>query len=129
MTVRLLFSCWCPATAIIGKNTSLGYGGLGVVIGSKAIIGNNVELGSGVVVGGNATEAGDPVIEDDVYIGAGAKILGPIRLGKGCLVAANAVVVKDVSSGCVVGGVPAKVLKEEIDINSFLYHRQKRRNT
>jgi serine O-acetyltransferase len=52
------------------------------------------------------------VLGDDVYLGAGAKVLGPITLGDGVLVGANAVVIEDVPSGCTVAGVPARVVNK-----------------
>lgn len=51
-----------------------------------------------------------PIVEDDVVVTAGARVLGPIRLGRGCVVGANAVVIDDVPPGAIVGGVPARVL-------------------
>lgn len=58
------------------------------------------------------------------YIGAGAKILGPVKIGNGSVVAANAVVVTDVPPCSLAVGAPEKLLKTEIDINRFLYHRK-----
>lgn len=126
--IRLVFSCWCPSRAQIGEGCKFGYGGLGVVISESAVIGRNVEIGSGVVIGGNATECGAPKIEDDVYLGAGVKLLGPIRVGSGSVVAANAVVTKDVPRHVLVGGVPARILKEAINADTLLFHRSDKIN-
>ena len=73
-----------------------------------AVIGRNVLLSPGVVVGGRAPLKGAPIIEDDVKIGVGAKILGPIRIGAGARVGANAVVIDDVLPGDTVVGIPAR---------------------
>jgi serine O-acetyltransferase len=84
--------------------------GMGVVIGETAMIGNRVTIYHGVTLGGISTEKvkRHPTIEDDVVIGTGAKLLGPITVGKGARVGANAVVVKDVAAGDTVVGIPAQ---------------------
>lgn len=115
--IRFIFAAWIPASANIGKNVKFGYGGLGVVIHSRAVIGNHVLIAQNVTIAGKNSEV--PVIGDNVYIGAGAKILGGIRIGNGSIVGANAVVVKDVPSRCIVGGVPARVIKENIEISDY----------
>ncbi len=79
----------------------------GVVIGHGAKIGSNFFILSGAVIGQkNADEW--PVIEDDVHVMAGAKVLGAVRLGSGCTVGANAVVLHDVAAGETVVGAPAR---------------------
>jgi serine O-acetyltransferase len=92
-------------------STQLGYGGIGIVVHRDARIGERVLISHGVTIGGRAGHAGLPVIDDDVRIGAGAVILGPVHVGRGALVGANAVVLNDVRAGAVVGGVPARELK------------------
>jgi len=66
-----------------------------------------------VVVGGRSELPGAPVIEDDVKIGAGAKVLGPIRIGAGARVGANAVVIHDVAPGETVAGIPARPIRSK----------------
>ena len=58
---------------------------------------------------GTAKENGYPIVEDDVVVGCGARILGPIRVGKGATIGANAVVIHDVPPGATVTGIPARV--------------------
>ena len=72
--------------------------GMGVVVGETAEIGENVTLYQGVTLGGTgfATGKRHPTVEDNVTIGSGAKLLGPIRIGHGAKIGANAVVVHDV---------------------------------
>ena len=123
--IRLVFSCWLPHTVKAGNNLILGYGGLGVVIHSDAVIGDNVHIDQGVTIGGNGTVSGVPRIESNVYIGAGAKLLGPIKIGEGSVVGANAVVLRDIPPRSLVVGVPAKIIRSDIDIETFLYHRRK----
>lgn len=122
--IRLVFSCWLPHKVTAGNKLVLGYGGLGVVIHCDAVIGDNVHIDQGVTVGGNGTAYGVPQIESNVYIGAGAKILGPIRVGQGSVIGANAVVVHDVPPRSLVVGVPARVIRSDINIQTFLYHRR-----
>lgn len=117
--VRIVFGCYVGAGAKIGKGVVIGYGGMGVVIHDKAVIGDLVRIGSHVVIGGRSKMPDVPVIEDRVVISAGAKVLGPIRIGRESVVGANAVVVADVAPRTVVGGVPARVLKTDIDIRRY----------
>jgi len=77
----------------------------------RAIIGERVRINPGVVIGGRSGHKPVPVIEDDVEIGVGAKVLGPVRVGRGAVVGANAVVLHDVPPGAVVVGIPARILR------------------
>ena len=97
--------------AVIGKRLFIDHG-TGVVIGETAIIGDDVTLYHGVTLGGVSTaqtgERRHPVVEDKVIIGAGAQVLGPITVGYGARVGANAVAVRDVPPGVTVVGIPAQ---------------------
>ncbi len=108
---RMLFAAQIPAETKIGPGTEFGYGGIGVVVHRDAVIGANVLISPGVVIGGRSGLAGVPVIDDGAMIGVGAKILGPIRVGAGAKVGANAVVIHDVEAGDTVVGIPAKSLR------------------
>lgn len=79
------------------------------VIGARCVLSQEVTIG----VKGN-TNSGAPVLGDDVIVGAGAKVLGPVRVGKGAVIGANAAVVKDVEENTIVGGVPAVVIKRQV---------------
>jgi len=106
----------------IGKDVTLGKGvyfvhSLGVVIGGDAVIGDRVRFyGSNTV--GTAKDNGYPVIEDDVWIGAGARILGPVRVGARSRIGANAVVLQDVPPDSVAVGIPARIFprKDKDDV-------------
>ncbi len=95
--------------ASIGKRFFIDHG-MGVVIGETADIGDDCFLYQAVTLGGTSLEPGKrhPTLEDGVIIGAGAKVLGPITLGKNARVGANAVVVRDVPAGTTVVGIPAR---------------------
>jgi serine O-acetyltransferase len=84
--------------------------GMGVVIGETAVVGDNVTLYQQVTLGGVSLNPGKrhPTVEDDVVIGAGAAVLGPLTIGKGARVGSNAVVLKDVGAGATVVGIPAR---------------------
>ena len=91
--------------------------GTGVVIGETAIIGDDVLIYQQVTIGGVSTSKGKrhPTLEDNVVIGAGAKILGNITIGENSKVGANSVVVKDVPANSTAIGIPARVLKRGYD--------------
>jgi serine O-acetyltransferase len=84
----------------------------GVVIGETAEVGDDVTIYHGVTLGGISTDPGKrhPTIGDRVIIGAGAKVLGPIKIGDDSRIGANAVVVKEVPSSSVVVGVPGQIV-------------------
>ena len=108
---RILFTVVLPPSVKMGKGVILGYSGIGTVIHARAVIGDRVVIGPNITIGGKTPHWEVPVIEDDVDIGAGACILGPVRVGRGAVIGANAVVVHDVPPGAVVGGIPARPLR------------------
>jgi serine O-acetyltransferase len=99
--------------ARIGRRVFIDHG-MGVVIGETAEVGNDVTLYQGVSLAGTSTERGKrhPTIEDWVLIGAGAKILGPITVGRHSRVGAGSVLVQSVPAHSTVVGIPGKVVKE-----------------
>ncbi|WP_288115195.1 serine O-acetyltransferase EpsC, partial [Microbacterium sp. SCN 71-21] len=95
--------------ATIGRRLFIDHG-MGVVIGETAEVGDDVLLYHGVTLGGRTRDAGKrhPTIGDGVAIGAGAKVLGPVRIGAGSVIGANAVVTRDAPDDSVIVGIPAK---------------------
>jgi len=87
--------------------------GTGVVVGETAVVGDDVTLYQGVTLGGRTLNDGKrhPTIEDNVVIGAGAKILGPFSVGEGARIGSNAVVLEAVPVGATVVGIPARVVR------------------
>lgn len=115
----ILFNSSVPASCIINSGTKFGYGGIAVVIHSRAVIGKNCLIGTCVTIGGKSGWYEVPIIGDNVDICNGARILGPVRIGNNVIIGANAVVTKDVPDNCVVAGIPAKIIKENIDLSDF----------
>lgn len=100
--------------ATIGKRFFIDHG-FGVVIGETTIIGDDVTLFHGVTLGGTGKEQGKrhPTIKNHAFIGAGAKILGNIIIGKNVKIGANAVVLKDIPDNVTVVGIPGNICNKK----------------
>lgn len=100
--------------AKIGKGFFIDHG-MGVVIGETTEIGDNVLIYQGVTLGGTGKEKGKrhPTIGNNVVIGAGAKVLGPITIGDNTRIGAGSVVLKSVPPNCTVVGVPGRIVSQE----------------
>ena len=120
-TIRFFTGIEIHPGAKIGKNLFIDHG-LGGVIGETSEIGDNVTIYHNVTLGGSSPsidserqrhEKRHPTIGNDVVIGSGAQIIGPIKVGNNARIAANAVVVKDVPENATMVGIPAKAVKLE----------------
>jgi len=102
--------------AVIGRRFFIDHG-MGVVIGETAEIGDDVTLYHGVTLGGTTWERGKrhPTLGNGIVAGAGAKLLGPIRVGDGAKIGSNAVVVRDVPAGATAVGIPARIIESGLD--------------
>ncbi len=100
--------------AKIGKGFFIDHG-MGVVIGETAEIGDNCTIYQGVTLGGTGKDIGKrhPTLGDNVMVGAGAKVLGPVKIGSGSKIAANAVVLHPVPENSTAVGIPAKVVRRD----------------
>lgn len=100
--------------ATIGKGLFIDHG-MGVVIGETAVIGDNCLIYQGATLGGTGKDKGKrhPTIGDNVLVGAGAKVLGPFKVGSNVKIAANAVVLNAIPDDCTAVGVPARVVKRK----------------
>ena len=100
--------------AEIGSDFFIDHGG-GVVIGETSVVGNNVTIYQGVVLGGVSIESvkRHPTLGNNVVVGTGAKLLGPIKIGDDVRIGANSVVVNDVPSNSVVVGVPGRIVSRK----------------
>jgi serine O-acetyltransferase len=109
----------------IGNDIELGEGinfahTVGTVIDGTSKVSARVKfMGNNTI--GTAKDGGCPVIEDDVVIGCGARVLGPVRIGRGASIGANAVVLTDIPPGAVATGIPAKVhpLHDEANLRTI----------
>jgi len=111
---RLLTGIEIHPRAQIGRRLFIDHG-MGVVIGETAIVGDDVTLYQGVTLGGTGKEQGKrhPTVDDNVVVGAGAKILGSITIGKNCRIGAGSVVLRSVPDDSTVVGVPGHVILRE----------------
>ena len=100
--------------ATIGKGLVIDHGS-GVVIGETCEIGDNCTLYQGVTLGGTGKDVGKrhPTLKDNVLVGAGAKVLGPIVIESNSKIAANAVVLKDIPTSSTAVGIPARIARQE----------------
>ena len=120
-TIRFFTGIEIHPGAKIGKNLFIDHG-MGVGIGETSEIGDNVTIYHAVTLGGSSPsidserqrhEKRHPTIGNDVVIGSGAQVIGPVNVGNGARIAANAVVVKDVPENATMVGIPAKAVKLE----------------
>lgn len=89
--------------------------GAGIVIGETTVIGKNCVIYQGVTLGGTGKETGKrhPTLGDNVMVGSGARVLGPVNIGNNVKIAAGAVVLHDIPDNCTAVGVPARVVKRD----------------
>ncbi len=100
--------------ATIGRGLFIDHG-TGVVIGETAEIGNDCTIYQGVTLGGTGKDTGKrhPTLGNQVMVGAGAKVLGPFKVGDGAKIAAGAVVLNEIPPNCTAVGIPAKVVRRD----------------
>jgi serine O-acetyltransferase len=107
--IQIITGIELPCEAIVGRNFVIDHFG-GIIVSGYARFGDNCRIRNGVVVGlRRVEEPVAPIIGNNVDIGAGAKLLGPIRIGDNSIIGANAVVIEDVPENSIAIGVPAVV--------------------
>lgn len=110
-----LCHCWIGSTAEIGPGFLVGHV-CGLVIADGTVIGKNCDVRQNVTLGGNYNKTDDqgrffPILGDNVSLGAGAVVIGPVKVGNNSIVGANSVVNRDVPENVIVAGNPAKVIR------------------
>ena len=90
------------------------------MIHKDSVIGNNVIIGNCVTIGGRNREIQVPYIKDDAYISTGAKVLGPVTIGKSSIIGANAVVLSSVPDFSIAAGIPAKIIRNNINKKDYI---------
>lgn len=120
---RIVFGVVIPPATKIGNGVLFSYQGLGTVIHRDCVIEDGAVISTGVTLGGRGGRAGAPRIGAQALVGTGAKVLGPVRVGRGASVGANAVVLADVPDYAVVVGVPARIVRINRPEDVPDYHR------
>lgn len=118
--IRLAYAARIPAEADIDPSVHFSHNALGVVVTKEASIGPRCQIGVHVLLGSRWPVPGGPRIEQDVIVHAGAKIIGPVTVGRGSVIGAGTVVVKDVPPQSLVVGVPGVIKKSGIRISDYL---------
>ena len=117
---EMLLGIELPCETIIGRRLVIEHVG-GIVISGDAVFGDDCILRNGVTVGlRNRMQRGSPRLGDRVDIGAGAKLLGPIRIGNDVAIGANAVVLCDVPDNCIAVGIPARIKPRQAALDRTL---------
>jgi serine O-acetyltransferase len=116
--IEIITGIYIDPDATIGPGLYIPHFG-GIVIGERVVIGRNCDIHQGVTIGvGGRAPRGYPVVGDRAYIGAGAKVIGPIEIGDDVAIGANAVVTKSIPDRAVAVGIPARIISYE---GSFEY--------
>ena len=112
--MRLLTGVEIHPGAQIGQGVFIDHG-TGVVIGETAVVGDGCTIYQGATLGGTGKETGKrhPTIGENVMVGAGSKILGPVNVGDNSKIAAGAVVLTDIPANCTAVGIPARIVKQD----------------
>jgi len=116
----IIFNSFFPGSVRVGKGSICAYGGIGLVIHKRTVIGENCIIGQGITIGGRSKKYKVPEIGDDVYLGAGCRVLGPIKIGDNVVIGPNSVVLNDIPSGCIVVGIPGKIVKTNIKMRDYV---------
>jgi serine O-acetyltransferase len=118
--IRLVYAARIPAEADIHPTVHFSHNALAVVVTKKAFIGPHCHIGMHVLLGSRWPLDGGPRLEEKVIVHAGAKIIGPVTIGRGSVIGANAVVLEDIPPYSLAVGVPAVVKKTGIRVEEYL---------
>jgi serine O-acetyltransferase len=117
--IRVVYAARIPAEAEIDPSVHFSHNALAVVVTKKARIGPRCQIGMHVLLGSRWPLEGGPRLEADVIVHAGAKIIGPVTVGAGSVVGANAVVLEDIPPRSLAVGVPAVVKRSNLSIDDY----------
>ena len=120
LCIRFLYSCYLSRFIPLPVTTVLGYGGLGIVIHDRVFVGENCHIDQNVTIGGTSKLHDVPRLGSNVYVGAGAVIIGSVIIGDDVVIGANSVVTKNVPSNCLVVGAPAVIKKYNIKKSNYV---------
>lgn len=114
---RVATRCSIPSSSRIGEGAAVAYGGMAIVIHANAVVGKGCLIGQAVTIGAREAYVSEdakacPRIGDDVYIAAGARVLGDIEIGARSIIGANAVVLQSFPPHSVIAGMPARRVGE-----------------
>jgi len=115
--IFILYNCKIPYQSKIGKGTFLICKGIGVSIIENAEIGENCRIGINVVIAGKSPYKNSPKLGNNIWLGPGSIILGPVIIEDDVIISANSVILKSIPSGAIVAGVPAKIIGWTKDLN------------
>jgi serine O-acetyltransferase len=118
--IRLAYAARIPAEADIHPSVHFSHNALAVVVTKEAKIAARCQIGVHVLLGSRWPVPGGPRLEEEVIVHAGAKVIGPITIGRGSVIGAGAVVVEDVPPHSLVVGVPGVIKKTGIRIGDYL---------
>lgn len=119
--IRIAYGARIPAAARLDPTVRLGHDGLALAIADGARIGARCVIASHVLIGTrSAPGGGAPVIEEDVVVHAGARIVGPVRIGRGAVIGANAVVLTDIPPHALAMGAPATPRESALASETYL---------
>ena len=118
--IRLVYAARIPAEADIDSTVHFSHNALAVVVTKKASIGPRCQIGLQVLLGSRWPFEGGPRLEEDVIVHSGAKVIGPVTVGRGSVIGANAVVLADVPPQSLVVGVPGVIKKAGIRIEDYV---------
>jgi serine O-acetyltransferase len=115
--IFVIYNCRIPYKCQIGKGSFLVVKGIGVSLHDRTVIGENCSIGISCKTVGKSPYREVPAIGNNVFIGPGAVLVGPIIVEDNVIIGANSVVTKSVPAGAIVGGIPAKIIGSVDDLD------------
>lgn len=125
LIIFLIYNSKIPYKAKIDKGTFLVYGGIGCLINEDTIIGKDCSIGVGAKIVGKGPYKNGPKIGNNVFIGPGAVIQGPVIIEDNVIIAPNAVVTKSVYANSIVAGVPAKRIGSTLELDYDIFKNER----